>query len=275
MTRIIDADGHIVEPRALWDDYAEPQFRDRMIQIRRNRDGGDELWINGENRSRPSLPVAASMTPGGLSDLERARKITWDDILPGGYDPYARIKVMDEEGINVAVLYPSLWLLYGDLTDPQLAAAACRAYNNWLADFCKPFPKRLFGVAPMPMQSVDEAVREMRRVVRELGFKAVFVRPNPFNGRRLNDAAYDPFWREAQELDIPVAVHGSFGTRCRRWAAIATTTRSSSTWSVIRSSTGGLHGYRMRRGARAISKTDGRLPRVGNRMARLLARSDG
>ena len=111
------------------------------------------------------------MTPGGLSDLERARKLTWDDILPGGYDPYARIKVMDEEGIDVAVLYPSLWLLYGDLTDPQLAAAACRAYNNWMADFCKPFPKRLFGVAPMPLQSVDEAVREMRRVVRELASK--------------------------------------------------------------------------------------------------------
>ena len=213
MTRIIDADGHIVEPRSLWEDYAEPQFRDRMIQVRRNRDGGDELWINDENRSRPSLPVAASMTPGGLSDLDRARKLTWDDILPGGYDPHARIKVMDEEGIDVAVLYPSLWLLYGDLTDPQLAAAACRAYNNWLADFCKPFPKRLFGVAPMPIQDVDEAVREMRRVVRDLGFKAVFVRPNPFNGRRLNDPAYDPFWREAQELDVPVAVHGSFGTR--------------------------------------------------------------
>src|SRR5271156_4468133 len=70
MTRIIDADGHVVEPRALWGDYAEPQFRDRMIQMRRNRDGRDELFIDGENRSRPSLPVAASMTPGGLSDLE-------------------------------------------------------------------------------------------------------------------------------------------------------------------------------------------------------------
>ena len=185
---IIDADGQVVEPRALWEDYAEPQFRDRMIQVRRNRDGGDELFIDGENRSRPSLPVAASMTPGGLSDLERARKFTWDDILPGGYDPHARIKVMDEEGIDVAVLYPSLWLLYGDLTDPPLAAAACRAYNNWLADFCKALAKRLYGVAPMPIQNVDEAVREMRRVVRELGFKAVFVRPNPFNGRRLNDA---------------------------------------------------------------------------------------
>src|SRR5260370_36594356 len=108
MTRIIDADGHIVEPRALWQDYAEPQFRDRMIQVRRNRDGADELWINGENRSRPSLPVAASMTPGGLSDLARARKLTWDDILPGGYDPHAPIKVICVEGIDFHVLSPSL-----------------------------------------------------------------------------------------------------------------------------------------------------------------------
>src|SRR5271166_6294682 len=121
MARVIDADGHVVEPRAVWTEYIEPAFRERVIQIRRNADGMDELWINGENRSRPSLPVAASMIPGGLKDLERARGLTWDDILPGGYDPYARIKVMDEEGIDVAVLYPSLWLLYGDLIDPQLA----------------------------------------------------------------------------------------------------------------------------------------------------------
>jgi uncharacterized protein len=213
MPRIIDADGHIVEPRAVWEEYTEPAWRDRVIQIRRNRAGMDELWIGGENRSRPSLPVAASMIPGGLSDLERARQLTWDDVPRGGFDPHERIKVMDAEGIDVAVLYPSLWLLYGDLTDAQLAAAACRAYSNWLADFCRAYPDRLYGVAPMPIQDVDEAVREMRRVVKDLGFKAVFVRPNPFNGRRLNDPAYDPFWREASALGVPVAVHGSFGTR--------------------------------------------------------------
>jgi predicted TIM-barrel fold metal-dependent hydrolase len=213
MSQIIDSDGHIVEPRSVWEEYTEPAFREKMIQIRRNRDGVDELWIGGENRSRPSLPITASMVPGGLEDLERARKLRWDDVLPGSYDPQQRLKVMDEEGIDIAVMYPSLLLLYGDIDDPLLAAAACRAYSNWLADFCKASPKRLYGVAPMPLQSVDESIREMRRVVREKNFKAVFIRPNPFNGRRLNDPAYDPFWREAQELDIPVAVHGSFGTR--------------------------------------------------------------
>src|SRR6266851_3646658 len=84
------------------------------------------------------------------------------------FDPQARLALMDEEGIDVAVLYPTLWLLYGDIHDPRVAAAACRAYDDWIADFCRADPRRLFAVAPMPIQSVEEAVREMRRVVEKL-----------------------------------------------------------------------------------------------------------
>ena len=61
------------------------------------------------------------MIPGGLSNLERARKLTWDDVPSGGFDAKARLAVMKEEGIDVAVLYPSLLLLYGDIDDPKLA----------------------------------------------------------------------------------------------------------------------------------------------------------
>ena len=181
---------------------------------------------------------------------------------------------MDEEGIDVAVLYPSLWLLYGDLYDPQLAAAACRAYDKWLADFCKPFSEAavrrqrrcLFKTSIKP-------VREMRRVVRDLGFKALFVRPNPFNGRRLNDTAYDPFWREAQELE-----RSGRGSRRFRDEDAHDGQRSLSRpfllphgLSSVRAASR-LHGYHLQRSARTISKTHGRLPR--NRewgLARLLA----
>ena len=213
MSRLIDADGHVAEPRTVWEEYTEPAFRDRVIQLRRNPSGIDELWIDGRSLASPSLNVAATCIPGALSDPERSRTATWDDLLPASYDPRARIEVMDGEGIDVAVLYPTLWLLYGDIADPRVAAAACRAYNDWMADFCKPHPERLYAAAPMPIQGVEEAVTEMRRVVKELGFKAVFIRPNPFNDRRLNDPAYHPFWREAEQLGVPVAIHGSFGTR--------------------------------------------------------------
>ena len=53
MARIIDADGHIVEPPTLWQDYVEPEFRDRVIQIRRGADGKDEFWVNAERRRGP------------------------------------------------------------------------------------------------------------------------------------------------------------------------------------------------------------------------------
>ena len=213
MAQIIDADGHILEPPSVWQEYTEPAYRDGAIQIFRDRDGIDKLRINGQVRHDRNMAIAAACTPGGLSDPHKARTMGWDEIVVGGYDPHARVKDMDLEGIEQAFFYPSLWLIYGDLEDPQLAAAACRAYNNWIADFCKPYPERFFAVAPLPLQDVNEAVTEMRRVVRELDMRAVFIRPNPFNGRRLNDPAYDVLWREAEALNIPIAIHGSFGTK--------------------------------------------------------------
>src|SRR6202008_84779 len=130
---------------------------------------------------------------------DRARQLSWDDIRPGSFDPHARIKDMNDEGVDVSFLYASIGLTYGGMRDPELAAACCRAYNNWMADFCKPYPDRLFNVAPVPLIDVDAAIKEMRRVVTEHGVKSVAVRPNPYNDRRINDPAYDPFWAEAQE----------------------------------------------------------------------------
>ena len=213
MPTVIDSDGHITEPRTIWQDYAEPAFRDRILQVRRDRDGVDKLMVEGEMRSHPGRTFAAGCIPGGLSDPARATSLSWDELLPGGYDPLARAKVLDAEGIDVAFFYPTVWLLYGDLRDPAVAAAACRAYNNWIADFCKPYPGRFFGVAPMPLQDVGEAVKELDRAVNKLSMRAVFVRPEPFGGRRLCDPAYYPFWQRAQDLDVPVAIHASFGTR--------------------------------------------------------------
>jgi hypothetical protein len=57
---------------------------------------------------------------------------------------------MDADGIDAAFLYPSLGLFSGAIHDPALAAPVCRAYNRWLADYCSPYPDRLFGVAMLP-----------------------------------------------------------------------------------------------------------------------------
>ena len=126
----------------------------------------------------------------------------YNDGRKGGFDPHARIPDMDLDGIDAAFLYPSLGLFAGSIHDPAFAAAMCRAYNRWLADYCKPYPDRLFGIAMLPMQSVEAAIGEMRFARKELGFRGGFLRPNPYDDRKLHDPDYEPFWREAEELDF-------------------------------------------------------------------------
>jgi len=126
---------------------------------------------------------------------------------PGGFDPHARIPDMDLDGIDAAFLYPSIGLFSGAVEDPGLAAAMCRAYNRWLADYCKPYPDRLFGVAMLPMQSIELAINEMRFARKELGMRGGFLRPNPYNNRMLHHPDYTPFWKAVEELDFAIGLH--------------------------------------------------------------------
>ena len=118
---------------------------------------------------------------------------------------------MELDGIDAVFLYPTLGLFSGAIEDPQLAAATCRAYNRWLADYCQPYPDRLFGVAMLPMQSIELAIEEMRYARNELGMRSGFLRPNPYNDRMLGHRDYDVFWAEAQELDFAIGIHEGTG----------------------------------------------------------------
>ena len=128
-TPYIDVDGHILEPANLWMDYIEPKFRDRTLKIAEDDQGLEYLSIDG----KPSW-FAQGGTLGAMGAIGQdvnpflePGRIKWEDaLLPGGYDPHARIKVMDEEGIGKSMVYPSLGLVWeADCTDAKLAAATC------------------------------------------------------------------------------------------------------------------------------------------------------
>ena len=87
-----------------------------------------------------------------------------------------------------------------------------RAYNRWLADYCKPYPDRLFGVAMLPMQSVENAMSEMRFARETLSMLGGSLRPNPYHGKKMiSDPMYEPFWTFAEELDFSIAFLESGG----------------------------------------------------------------
>ena len=203
---VIDADGHILEPIELWDKYMDPAYRDRGPQIFIDENGKERLLLEGKVLGNPKglgRLGAVGARQGAVSD----ETMKYLDGRRGGFDPHARIPDMDLDGIDAAFLYPSIGLFSGAVEDPKLAAAMCRAYNRWLADYCSPYPDRLFGVAMLPMQSVDLAIEEMRYARKALGMRGGFLRPNPYNGRMLHHPDYTPFWAEAQELDFAIGLH--------------------------------------------------------------------
>jgi uncharacterized protein len=130
----------------------------------------------------------------------------------GGLDPHARIPDMDMDGIDAAILYPSLGLFVGSVTAPALAAVICRAYNCWLTDYCRPYPERLFGMAMLPLQSIELAIAEMKFARHELGFCGGFLRPNPYDQKKMHHPDYQSFWATAQDLDFAIGFHEGTGS---------------------------------------------------------------
>ena len=206
---VIDADGHVLEPVELFDTYIDPTYRERAPRLVVDKDGKERLLIEGAiYGSTKGLGIVGGIgaRDGSVPEATEAT-MKYVDGRPGGFDPHARIPDMDLDGIDAAFLYPSIGLFSGAIKDPKLAAAVCRAYNRWLADYCKPYPDRLFGVAMLPMQSVEYAIEEMRYARQELGMRAAFLRPNPYGGRMLHHKDYEPFWSAAEDLDVAIGLH--------------------------------------------------------------------
>ncbi len=203
---VIDADGHILEPLDLWDHYMERKYRDQAPRLIVDTDGKERLLISGKvlgSKKGIGIVGAIGARDGVVSD----DTATYNEGRKGGFDPHARIPDMDLDGIDAAFLYPSLGLFAGAIQDPDLAAATCRAYNRWLADYCRPYPDRLFGVAMLPMQSLALAMDEAKFARQELGFRAGFLRPNPYNNLMIHDPVYEPFWSLCEDIDFAIGFH--------------------------------------------------------------------
>jgi len=170
--RSIDADGHILEPPGLWQKNLEAKFKDRALGLARDKNGVESFIVDGHfSAISRGLGIAAAF--GQPGEVAFSNEFSYMDGPPGAYEPHARVKLLDEEGIDAAVLYPTLGLLWeGEVNDPELAIAYCRVYNDWITEFCSPYPNRLYPVAHISLMDVDRAVVELKRVAKK-GIKKV------------------------------------------------------------------------------------------------------
>ena len=211
MDRLIDADGHVLEPPDLWERYIEPRYRDRAIRVRRATDGRDVLEID-----RHPAHLTTSEMLGGFGGMGKSLAELATASLSGQYaenapaaatDPAARLALLDRDGISHALLYPSLGLQWeGELDDAQYAAAHCQAYNRWIEEFCAGSGGRLLPIAHLSLGDVKAAVAELHRAV-HAGARGAFVLPFTLSGVPHGHPHHDSLWAAAEALDVPIAIH--------------------------------------------------------------------
>jgi predicted TIM-barrel fold metal-dependent hydrolase len=185
----IDADGHVMEPDDVWLRFLEPALHPMAPRRVTDSQGRMRHLVAGE--LKPPIPAPST---------------GWD-LPAGGHDPAARLEDMDHQGIGRSLLFPTTALYFAPTRDLEVYRALCRAYNDWLHTFCAADPERLLGVAVVPQSDVSESIVEAKRAVRELGFRAVMLRPNPIAGRTLEDPWFEPLWTTLEELEVPLALH--------------------------------------------------------------------
>jgi predicted TIM-barrel fold metal-dependent hydrolase len=211
--KILDSDMHVFEPHDLYLKYMNPKWggriprgepRKRHGQIKFTLADGKPLRASGTQALATSSPKphVGESSPGEAAVANRYAK-----PLARAYDAVSQLEAMDEEGLDVAVLFRTFPLHCDDSLEPEYANDLCRAWNDWISAFCRENPRRLKPSALITLHDVDLALDETRRVVTELGAVGLSMVPEPCNGRQIHDRYYDPIWREAEKLGVPVCFH--------------------------------------------------------------------
>jgi predicted TIM-barrel fold metal-dependent hydrolase len=167
---IISSDSHVMEPSDIIVERAPKAFKDQVPRF-------------------PKLAVGSSF-----------------QTHPGGSDPTQRIKEMETDGLAAEVLYPTYLLPQYAMDDAKLQEVTFQAYNDWLIDYCRVSPKRLYGIAAIAIYDVDVAVKELERCAKA-GLRGSLIWQAPHPDLPLHSEHYNKFWAASQDLNMPVHLH--------------------------------------------------------------------
>src|SRR5215472_9627393 len=155
---IIDADGHILEPADLWVEYLEEKYRPRGIKIKCDENGLEFLEYDGKPAQLMRHGVLHTLGAMGRNaeELRPSPSRTYLNSAPfGSMNMKERLQLLDQDGIDKAILYPTIGLLWeAEVEDAELSAAYCRAYNRWIADFCRDSGGRLIPIAHLSLLDI-------------------------------------------------------------------------------------------------------------------------
>ncbi|TMK62231.1 MAG: amidohydrolase [Actinobacteria bacterium] len=203
--RIVDVDGHVQEPADLWERWLDPELLP------------DAPVLGANGWTWRGQPVTTKLSDSVRATFAAQTRQHYADFLAAGWSAASQLDAMDRMGVDVSYLYPTmgLFLWHQDDLPAALATGMTRAYNDWLHDFCHLEPSRLRPVTALSLMDVDTAVGEARRGREQYGTAAVYLRPNPVQGRTLASPELEPLWAYCESEGIAVGLHEGAHARVR------------------------------------------------------------
>ena len=221
---IFDADNHYWESSDAFTRFRDPAFADRGVQVEKV-DGVLRYVIDGKVFEHLPGPgdVHPRPKPGSFMDyftgkLSRAEFLASFNVPPSEhpewYDRNARLKVMDQQGLDATWMFPSQGVVLEApmlARDIKAATEVCRAFNRWIEDqWGFAYENRIFGVPYLNMSDPQQLIEELRWCI-ERGARVVAIRHGSavtVDGTKSPaDPIFDGFWGLAQEAGIVVSSH--------------------------------------------------------------------
>ncbi len=144
--------------------------------------------------------------PSGLheksGEINRQKGVEWDRKMRDFDENVADLKAGD---MDVGVLQPTQTMFFY-WAERSAAAELTRMVNEYTAQGVRQHPEHLIGLATVPLQDVDLAIKELTYGVQKLGLKGVVTGSN-VNGQGFDEEQFRPFFEKVEELDVPIFVH--------------------------------------------------------------------
>jgi predicted TIM-barrel fold metal-dependent hydrolase len=214
---VVDGDGHWLEPIPILTEFladvgGAPMADDYLASHREAYCGWYDMTVDERLAHR------------------QLRPLTWQDCgntidRATAMLPKLMYERLDEFGIDVSVVYPSMGLGAVHMQDEERRRSFCRAMNLMTAELFAPYRDRLVPVACIPSFTPDEAIEELEFAVEELGLRAMYMScavkrlvteepATPFQPPYYIDSLgldspydYDPLWAKAVELGVAISTH--------------------------------------------------------------------
>jgi predicted TIM-barrel fold metal-dependent hydrolase len=221
---VFDADNHLYETRDALTKFLPDRHRGAIdyVEVR----GRTKIVVRGqisEYIPNPTFDVVAR--PGAMEEYFRVGNPDGKDrraifgepmrCIPAFREPAPRLELMDEQGIDRALMFPTLASLVEERMrdDPVLIHEVVHALNRWMYEtWTFNYEERIFSTPVISLPIVERAIEELEWVV-ERGARAVLIRPAPVPGfrgsRSFGLPEFDPFWAKVVEHNVLVAMHSS------------------------------------------------------------------